>query len=545
MKFSKLFVPLFFLYLGIALFGALIITLGNLYINGSTIAKLLKYNLKAIAVQVLFLLVLFQIFSLVRLKTIWKPKHSEQVKDSLIWQRLLYFPSETFWSMVIFGLLAGPLFHIFDLLLRRRSIAMLTQWEWLSQIKSFFYEQAIVLMLAILLYTFIRRLLRPYILQLPVETMKEMKPRTLVYHFAIIFSSLFLVSLFSILWYIFNRSLQGKSIDLWVLLAITGFITLFSCSIFTVHVLEFRREIRIFIDRIYSLLNSERKSIHAKIPVMSRDETGQLSLVFNRLQERIQHEYEDIERDLQLANAVQQKLLPSPYATFEHFQVAASFQPYKEIGGDFYDLIQFSPQRFAFVIGDVSGKGMPAALVMSATLVLLRTEIKRGGTPAEILERVNKELEEIVQGEMFVTLGLGMIDTQNKNLRYASAGHLAPYLVRNGQPQPLKVSSLPLGIDPDEIYREEEVSLLDGDTLVLYTDGLIENFSLKDYSTGFDALESWIKQWDPGLSIEDKLQLLLAQRALMQSQGTEDDCTVLLIGCGKVVKTNEHPKPIW
>jgi len=533
MKAGKLLARLFFLYLGIALFGALLITLGNIYINGSSIEKLWKFNLKGIAVQVLSLLILFQSFSIIRLRRIWNPKHSEQIKDSLIWQKLLYFPSEMFWSMVVFGLLAGPLFHIIDLLLRGRSIAMLTQWEWLSQFKSFFYEQTFVLMLAILLYTFVRRLLRPYILQLPIDAMNEMKSRTLVYHFTIIFSSLFLVTLFSILWYVFNRSLRGESIDLWVLLGITGFTILFSCLIFTVHILEFRREIRIFINRIYSLLNSERKAIHAKIPVLSRDETGQLSLVFNRLQERIQHEYEDIERDLQLANAVQQKLLPSPYEIIDCFQIAASFQPYKEIGGDFYDLIQLDQGRFAAVIGDVSGKGMPAALVMSATLVLLRTEIKRGGTPGEILKRVNQELEEVVQGEMFVTLGLGMIDTKNMRLTYASAGHLAPYLVRNGQPHPLRVSSLPLGIASDEIYLEEEVPLLEGDILVLYTDGLIENFSLNDYVSGFEALESWIKQWERGLSIKDKLQQLTAQRALMLSQGTEDDCTVLLVSCGK------------
>jgi serine phosphatase RsbU (regulator of sigma subunit) len=200
----------------------------------------------------------------------------------------------------------------------------------------------------------------------------------------------------------------------------------------------------------------------------------------------------------------------------------------KEVGGDFFDVIAADDGSFLVLIGDVSGKGLPAALLMSAVLTLFRSEAKHGGSADELLSRLNRQLVDALQGNLFVTAGIAAFE-RNGGMSYASAGHLAPYLIRrNGEVGMIPVSSLPLGIDESIGYESTYVRLEPGDRVFFYTDGVVEAPHPKGGIIGFDRLEQLLGQLPANLSPEEQMNALLAQLSFPETQA-DDDRTLLLV----------------
>ena len=166
------------------------------------------------------------------------------------------------------------------------------------------------------------------------------------------------------------------------------------------------------------------------MPVISNDEVGELAVALNELQARVNRDNKSLQKELKLAYNVQQKLLPPGDMTIGPYRITARCQPYHEVGGDFFDVVSLSSSRFAVMVGDVSGKGMPAALLMSAQLLLFRSEVRRNGSPGEVLARMNRQLCEAMGEEGSITIGVGVIDISTDTVLYASAGHLSPYIVK-------------------------------------------------------------------------------------------------------------------
>ena len=138
-------------------------------------------------------------------------------------------------------------------------------------------------------------------------------------------------------------------------------------------------------------------------------------------------ERERIEQELQVARLIQQTLLPQHVPELDDWSVAVHWQPARAVGGDFYDFIQLSDGRMAFIIADVTDKGVPAALVMATTRTLLRAAAERITSPGEVLERVNELLCPDIPEKMFVTCFYAILDLQNGRMTYANAGHDVPY----------------------------------------------------------------------------------------------------------------------
>src|SRR5690606_16668798 len=182
--------------------------------------------------------------------------------------------------------------------------------------------------------------------------------------------------------------------------------------------------------RMDSLRQGNKAEMHRPIPLVSSDEIGLLASRFNVVQEQISDAYAEIDRQVRLAGEIQQKLLPSSLPSNDRLELAAHCQQGRIVGGDFYDAIVVDEHHVAIVIGDVAGKGVPAALVMSAAMVLLRAEISGTSTAADTLSRLNRLLCDTIQGDIYLTMGLGLLDLRTGTLEYASAGHLSPYIVR-------------------------------------------------------------------------------------------------------------------
>src|SRR5215211_4616266 len=189
-------------------------------------------------------------------------------------------------------------------------------------------------------------------------------------------------------------------------------------------------------------------------------------------QERI--ERERVEQELRVARRIQQGSLPKEVPTLEGWQIAPYYQPAREVGGDFYEFLELDDGRVGFVVGDATGKGVPAALMMSTTCGMLRLAAQSYSSPGEMLQRVNEALVADIPPSTFVTCFYAMLDPQSGHLVYANAGHNLPCCRHEHAVTELKARGMPLGLMPEMSYEEKETVLVPGEGVLFYTDGLIE-----------------------------------------------------------------------
>src|ERR671920_77390 len=194
-------------------------------------------------------------------------------------------------------------------------------------------------------------------------------------------------------------------------------------------------------------------------------------------QERI--EREPVEQELKVARSIQHASLPKEVPQLEGWQISPFYKPAREVGGDFYDFHLLSEGRLGVVVGDATGKGVPAALVMSTTCGMLQLAARAVGSPSpgEVLGQVNETLLARIPSNTFVTCFYSILDPESGSLSYANAGHDLPYLHRNGEVEELRARGMPLGLMPGMGYEEKETILEAGEATLFYSDGLVEAHS--------------------------------------------------------------------
>lgn len=238
-------------------------------------------------------------------------------------------------------------------------------------------------------------------------------------------------------------------------------------------------------------------------------------------------ERQRIEQELRVARLIQQTLLPKDVPHIDGWDVDAYYQPARAVGGDFYDFIYYPDGRLGIVIGDVTDKGVPAALVMATTRSLLRSAAERFGSPSAILERTNELLVEDIPPKMFVTCLYALLTPSTGDLVYANAGHDVPYLRTGEGVVELRARGMPLGLLPGMKYEERQTTMRPGECLLLYSDGLVEAHSPSREMLGFPRLQS-LMGYD---SDENVVPFLLGQ--LRDFTGPdweqEDDVTMVLL----------------
>ena len=189
--------------------------------------------------------------------------------------------------------------------------------------------------------------------------------------------------------------------------------------------------------------------------VLTRNLTWRFRVAEARERERIEHE-------LRVARRIQQSLLPEAPPELEGWQLSARYRPAREVGGDFYDFLELPDGRLGLVVGDATGKGMPAALVMATTRGMLRAVAQTLGSSSEVLKRVNDALYPDIPQSTFVTCFYGILDPESGRLLYANAGHDLPYRRRGGRnegAEELRATGMPLGLMPGMGYEEKEIVL--------------------------------------------------------------------------------------
>ena len=260
-----------------------------------------------------------------------------------------------------------------------------------------------------------------------------------------------------------------------------------------------------------------------------------------REQEAEVRQRERIEQELRVAQLIQQQFLPEELPDLAGWQFAAFYGPAREVGGDFYDFIKLPEGQIGIVVGDVTDKGVPAALVMATTHSILRGDAPQFVSPGKVLERANNLLLQDIPPQMFVTCLYGVLDPSTGRLRYANAGHNPPYVHTRDGVVELRATGMPLGAMPDMTYEEKETTLGPGDTVLLHSDGLVEAHDPERKMFGFPRLAELMTGCPGGPEL---IQLLLGELDGFTGPDweQEDDITLVALQRAAVPAVTEASK---
>jgi serine phosphatase RsbU (regulator of sigma subunit) len=260
---------------------------------------------------------------------------------------------------------------------------------------------------------------------------------------------------------------------------------------------------------------SDREAVHLALGPLRQDHQAAA------VQER-----ERIEQELQVARQIQQELLPETIPKLEDWQIATYYGPAREVGGDFYDFFELSSGRLGLVVGDATGHGMPAALVMATTRGMLRAVVQSLESPGEVLARVNDALAADIPPSTFVTCFYGILDPESGRFIYANAGHNLPCRRHDDQADELRARGMPLGLMPGTRYEEKEVVLEIGDSALLYSDGIVEAHNPQREMFGLPRLRRLVAEHVEEGSLVD---FLMDEVRSFTSEGWEQEDDITLV----------------
>lgn len=263
----------------------------------------------------------------------------------------------------------------------------------------------------------------------------------------------------------------------------------------------------------------------------SNDEIGLLAQSFNKMvlslreNARIWHEFK-------VAQDMQAQMLPKKYPEIKNVIISAKSIPTKEVGGDFYDFLLLDGDRLGIIVGDVSGHGVSAAMVMTAAMGAMRFAAEEKEKTDEVLVKVNQRLSKDIQEYMFVALFYAIYEPETQKLFYTNAGQTMPYLLRNGVihflPQAHASDRFPLGIIITAVYEQLDIQLQSGDKIVFYTDGMVDAMNNEHESYGFDRFSNSIKS-NSNNQPNKMIEALMQNMQSFSNGNVQDDVTIVIL----------------
>jgi sigma-B regulation protein RsbU (phosphoserine phosphatase) len=249
-------------------------------------------------------------------------------------------------------------------------------------------------------------------------------------------------------------------------------------------------------------------------------------LSWARGQRRAQRQRDE---ERQEAREIQDSLLPKMLPEVAGYEVAAMTQPLRFVGGDYYSVVRISPGHTALCIADVAGKGLPAALLMSSLQAALKPLIGERLAPSQLCHRLNRILCDLTPVGKFISFFYAVLDSGDNRLTYCNAGHNPPLLIgSDGTCTELKAAGAVLGQFPHWLYEQSELQMRSGDTLLLFTDGLVEACNAEEESFGEDNLIR-IARENPRSSAENLMGLLIRAAAQHSGEHFQDDASLIVL----------------
>jgi len=278
---------------------------------------------------------------------------------------------------------------------------------------------------------------------------------------------------------------------------------------------------------------------NARVQVKSKDEFGTLAVAFNHMAEQLYEkeqkllEQERIRKEIELCREIQHSFLPKDPFRLDGIKTRGISMPAREVGGDFFNYFLLDRDRLALMIGDVSGKGLPAALLMANFQATVKAMLPLESDLGKLAVDLDKEIDSSTPSELFLTLFLAILDLKTRTLRYVNAGHNPQILIRSdGSFFRLESTGRPLGLIQGGGYEEVRLTLGNGDCVFLYTDGLVEAENEGGQEFGMQNLENLLAE-KTSRGFEDSLEFV--QNAVQHHRGMHepnDDATMMLLHVG-------------
>jgi len=278
-------------------------------------------------------------------------------------------------------------------------------------------------------------------------------------------------------------------------------------------------------------------NLDTKIAVTSGDEIGALARTFNAMTSSLKTAQEELisnqllKQELNIAQEIQQGLLPKKVPQIQGYEIAAFYQPAKEVGGDYYDFIRMSENKVAFAVADVSGKSVPGALGMTMARSVLRSQALSNNLPGETLRKTNEVIQPDIRKGMFVTMYYAVLDASKHQIYSGNAGHNPAFLIRGDEAIEVAPEGIALGlVSAQQFYIEEHtLDILPGDLFVLYTDGVTEAMNNASEEWGEERFVASLKKHGRE-NLEQTVQSVLSDlKAFVAGAPPHDDITLLLI----------------
>ena len=280
----------------------------------------------------------------------------------------------------------------------------------------------------------------------------------------------------------------------------------------------------------------ERGDFTYRIAMKPQNQLGEMAQSFDRMTESIATllvnvaENERLQSEIEIAASIQRNLLPKEGPQFRGVSFSAHFEPTASIGGDYYDVFNIDKTRLAVAIGDVSGHGLSTGLVMAMVKAAITTLVEEGAEETSLFHRLNDLVYRSTERRAFMTLAFTIFDLEKGTIRHTNAGHLYPYLLREGQkPRGIEVPSLPLGVRSTTSTHTAEVDLQEGDAIVYLSDGIVEAQDEHGEPFGFDQLEALLSRSVDRSPSTIRDQILEAVARHCGTRPADDDRTVMIL----------------
>ncbi|MEA2337824.1 MAG: phosphoserine phosphatase RsbU/P [Thermoanaerobaculia bacterium] len=280
----------------------------------------------------------------------------------------------------------------------------------------------------------------------------------------------------------------------------------------------------------------ERGDFTYRIAMKPQNQLGEMAQSFDRMTESIATllvnvaENERLQSEIEIAASIQRNLLPKEGPQFRGVSFSAHFEPTASIGGDYYDVFNIDKTRLAVAIGDVSGHGLSTGLVMAMVKAAITTLVEEGAEETALFHRLNDLVFRSTERRAFMTLAFTIFDLEKGTIRHTNAGHLYPYLLREGQkPRGIEVPSLPLGVRSTISTHTAEVDLQEGDAIVYLSDGIVEAQDANGEPFGFDQLEGLLSRSVDRSPSTIRDQILEAVARHCGTRPADDDRTVMIL----------------
>jgi serine phosphatase RsbU (regulator of sigma subunit) len=281
----------------------------------------------------------------------------------------------------------------------------------------------------------------------------------------------------------------------------------------------------------------ERGDFTYRINMKPQNQLGEMAQSFDRMTESIAQllvsvaEKERLQSEIAIAASIQKNLLPREGPQFRGVSFSAHFEPTASIGGDYYDVFNLDKSRLAVAIGDVSGHGLSTGLVMAMVKAAITTLVEEGAEERSLFKRLNELVFRSTERRAFMTLAFTVFDLEHGTIRHTNAGHLYPYLLRNGRtaPIPIESPSLPLGVRHEFATKTIDMSLEEGDAVVYLSDGIVEAQDANGDPFGFDELERLLTEQSDHSPDAIRDAILRAVAAHAGTRPADDDRTVMIL----------------